>query len=112
MSTPYDLPLTADPKLGRLMCESIYEGFGDPSGVVEISTGVVQVGPGPHGAWPQASDPNLTCDPNGGPTYRFKECASNAAGLCAKQETQCETTVWKYQTPKPPVGWPCPVKPL
>jgi len=113
MTTLYDLPLSADPQFGKVMCQGLNEGFGESTVTENFDPGPAQTGPGPDGVWPQPGDPELWCDVTAhGRRYQYTKCQTSAPGLCTTAQRSCTVTAWEFRTPSPPAGWPCVVTPF
>lgn len=103
MSALYDLPLSAEPRLGDIMCKG-EAGFGDS---VSESSGYA----GPPGTYPAANDPNLHCSPDG-KSFTYEKCETIDRGLCKGTISSCQGygSSWGGAGAGAPPGWPCPVK--
>ena len=106
----YDLPLTAEPRFGDIMCRG-KDGFGGgPDSVGEQAIGRPTVyTPGPNGKYPAASDPNVTCSPDG-KQFSYRTCQTIDRGLCKGTTVTCSSDVYGWQGAAPPAGWPCTAK--
>jgi hypothetical protein len=107
ISTLYDLPLTAEPKLASIMCTN--DG-GDTAGGGSAPTGPTQTGPGPNGVWPAKDDAHVRCAPDGR-TYEYTVCTTESQGMCKGAFTECTATSWGFAGTTPPAEWPCTVAP-
>lgn len=104
MTTLYDLALATDPKFGQLMCRN----GGDS--VSSASAGGA-VHPGRPATYPAPTDPNLSCNADGGGyTYGKSTCTTISQGPCRGTITTCTPVdFWERPTPVP-ADWPCAAK--
>lgn len=98
MSSLYDLPLSAEPRFGDIMCKG-REGFGDSvSEASQLDT---------PGTYPAPNDPNLKCSPDG-KSFTYEKCETIDRGLCKGTVSSCSG--YSLSTTNPEPNWPCPVK--
>ena len=115
MSTLYNLPLTAEPRFGSLMCRGRGLDFeGDSVSGVSVGEAMtpgatLPPGPGPDGKFPAKGDPNLYCSPDGR-TYMFTKCSTYSEGLCKGTITECSSKGWGLPAGAVPAEWPCTIK--
>jgi hypothetical protein len=105
MTAPYDLPLSNDPNLNLLACQS-QSGSPAPLSSAGVDYWSVSDAGTPPRGYPAPGAPHLTCL-DGGTSYEFQTCHTTG-GLCSS-ETVCD----KLQQVDlggavKPDGWPCP----
>jgi hypothetical protein len=119
MTTLYELPLTADPRFGKIMCKSSsFFGEGGSGGGDAIYESDVYYpgkpvtpGPGPDGKYPAKNDPNVYCQ-DGGRVYSYTKCEEISQGLCKGTIVSCTSSLHGFPAgaTTPPADWPCTVK--
>jgi hypothetical protein len=104
ISTPYELPLTADPQLADLMCRSaIGEMTASPT-----TSSPPKPAPGPDG-WPDPKETRIVCNA-GGQSYSLIRCQTTSTGLCKAAHQSCTQETWTLPSTPPPAEWPCPIE--
>jgi len=103
-TTPYELPLTAEPQLAEKMCSA---AGGEMSASPDKVTGPAPA-PGPNG-WPDRNDPNLLCSADG-KSYVTYDCYEVSKGLCKGTHQGCNQYKWTLPSTTPPPEWPCTIK--
>lgn len=110
MSSLYDLPLSAEPRFGDIMCRGKDSFGGGPDSVGETSAyKMPSYEPGPNGKYPAPNDPNVTCGSDG-KHFGYRTCVTIDKGLCKGTTVTCESEGFAWEGTTPPAGWPCPVK--
>ncbi|AKU98735.1 hypothetical protein AKJ09_05399 [Labilithrix luteola] len=104
ISTPYDLPLTADPQLAELMCR----GANGRADAETTTTPAPKPAPGPNG-WPAANTEGLNCNADG-QSYTLTRCQTSSQGLCKDALQSCTQETWTLPSTPPPAEWPCPIE--
>jgi hypothetical protein len=103
ISTLYDLPLTADPQLGELMCRSADTGMKAEA----TKRAEPKPAPGANG-WPGADD-HYKCKSDG-KSYTMIHCETTSEGLCKFTLQTCLEETWTLPSTPPPAEWPCPIE--
>lgn len=104
ISTPYELPLGADPQLGELMCNGTSSSI-DVSPNVQVDP---KPAPGPNG-WPDRNDPHLACKADG-QSYAYFRCVTTSKGLCKGAHERCYDETWTLPSTPAPAEWPCTIE--
>ncbi|MBX3201710.1 MAG: hypothetical protein KF894_26470 [Labilithrix sp.] len=104
ITTLYELPLTADPRLAEQMCRSA----GGQSHASANKRLPPKPAPGPDG-WPARDDASVACSADGN-SYKYFRCSSTSIGLCKGTSETCMEETWTLPTTPAPAEWPCDVK--
>ncbi len=97
----FEIALSSDPSISRMMCQS--SGGGGGGGSVEPMPPELQ-----PPTYPAPQD--VTCSSDG-TSYQTKSCpTSKPSTFCGDAPPACASQIWQVPDAKnPPAGWPCPI---
>jgi hypothetical protein len=102
------IPLSADPKLARWMCERF-----DDSDSIAVGRPPEDMGTAtPPAGYPAMDDPNIYCGFDGR-SYVYQNCVETMEGPCSGSSITCtDATQWHVpDAASPPADWPCIIAP-
>lgn len=101
----FDLPLTLDPEMWWLICQTAGHGASGSGWNNDMGTQQPPTYPAPD---------EVTCVDGGRSYMTEEECTTTQlGGLCGETHTSCVHKTWHVPDPAaPPVGWPCTIESL
>lgn len=95
----FELQLTDDPEVQRLMCVNSALGQSGAGYVTDMGTALPD-------AWPNAED--IECASDGLSYLTESVCVKESDGLCGKVTMTCHSERWHLPEGDAAAGWPCP----